>query len=70
MSKLLLEVEVFTKEETFDSAKSKFANLLSAINNDLVEVEDREHKSFLNFSFDKWPRTYAGWVVILAGAYS
>lgn len=53
MSKLLLEVEVFTKEETFDSAKSKFANLLSAINNDLVEVEDREHKSFLNFSFDK-----------------
>lgn len=53
MSKLLLEVKAFTKEETFDSAKSKFANLLSAINNDLVEVEDREHKSFLNFSFDK-----------------
>lgn len=54
MSNLSLSVEVFNEEETFDSAKSKFAKLLSAINNDLVETEDGEETTFLDFSFDKY----------------
>lgn len=53
MTNLSLSVEVFNEEETFDSAKIKFAKLLSAINNDLVEL-DTEEESFLDFSFDKY----------------
>lgn len=36
MTNLSLSVQVFNEEETFGSAKTKFAELLSAINNNLV----------------------------------
>lgn len=54
MSNLSLAVEVFDEEETFDSAKIKFSKLLSAINNDLVETEDSEEETFLDFTFNKY----------------